>query len=310
MKSNMKILNFDPEAACHQIEQFLRERLDAVGKAGILIGLSGGFDSTLAAYLSVRAVGKERVRLLNLPERDSKPVHRKHAARVAEKLGIPLEVKNLTPILSEMGVYRLLPIGSLPGSRVRELTGRLGRRLLGLVPGSSVLEARFHPEPGSLVARGNAYAVAKHRLRMLMLYQEADIHQLMVVGAANRTEWLTGTFSQWGCDHCADVMPLLHLYRSQLHLLAEPLGLPPEIAGKNADPDVIPGVDNKEALLGGFVETDQVLAGLEQGRTKEELAAEWGGEFVEQIARLYAWSAPMRVQPYHLDFPEHHFTGP
>jgi|GEM_PF-3320127 len=54
----------------------------------------------------------------------------------------------------------------------------------------------------------------------------------MVVGAANRTEWLTGTFTQFGCDHIADVMPILHLYRSQLEVLATHLHLPEEIRKK------------------------------------------------------------------------------
>jgi NH3-dependent NAD+ synthetase len=46
--------------------------------------------------------------------------------------------------------------------------------------------------------------MAKHRLRMVLLAYRADIDNLMVVGAANKTEWLAGTFSRWGCDHCAD----------------------------------------------------------------------------------------------------------
>jgi NAD+ synthase len=63
----------------------------------------------------------------------------------------------------------------------------------------------------------------------------------MVVGAANRTEWLTGTFSKWGIDHCADIMPLLHLYRSQLEKIAEYIHVPEPIRKKAADPDVMPG---------------------------------------------------------------------
>ena len=109
-----------------------------------------------------------------------------------------------------------------------------------------LLADRLHPEPNSWLAKGNAYAVAKHRMRMVMIYQYAEIHGLMVVGAANRTEWLTGTFSKWGIDHCADIMPLLHLYRSQLEVVAKHIHVPESIRTKAADPDVMPGIEARD----------------------------------------------------------------
>lgn len=294
-------LDVNPESACRQMEQFLRRKLEELGKDGLLIGLSGGFDSTLAAYVSVRAVGKGRVRLLNLPERDGKAVHRRHAQLVAEELGAALEVRDITPILEQMGVYDLLPLSGMPGNLIQEVMVRYGRILLGLGSGSDVLEARFHPEANSLVARWHAYAMSKHRLRMVLLYQQAEILNLMVVGAANRTELLTGTFSQWGCDQCADAMPLIHLYRSQLHQLAEYLGMPPAILEKAADPDILPGLDDKEELLGPFLEVDQILLGLERGVSREALIQSYGEESVDHIMSLVELSRPMRESPYTLD---------
>jgi NAD+ synthase len=138
----------------------------------------------------------------------------------------------------------------------------------------------------------------KHRLRMILLYQEAEIRNLMVVGAANRTEWLTGTFSQWGCDQCADVMPILHLYRSQLDPLAAYLGVPDEIRAKPADPDVMPGIDDKEALLGSFEVVDQILWGLENEVERAELVDAYGLRDVEHIEVLVELSRPMRAAPF------------
>jgi NAD+ synthase len=140
--------------------------------------------------------------------------------------------------------------------------------------------------------------MAKHRLRMVLLYQRAGVHNLLVVGAANRTEWLTGTFSQWGCDRCADVMPILHLFRSQLGPLAEYLGLPEAVRSKPADPDVLPGVDDKEELLGSFSQTDQILWGLENGVDRRELVQLFGESDVARIERLIGLSQPMRESPY------------
>ncbi|MHA1483072.1 MAG: NAD(+) synthetase, partial [Candidatus Heimdallarchaeaceae archaeon] len=56
---------------------------------------------------------------------------------------------------------------------------------------------------------------------MVKIYQYANQHNLMVVGAANKTEWLTGTFCKWGVDHCADIMPVIHIYRSHLEEIAK-----------------------------------------------------------------------------------------
>jgi NAD+ synthase len=225
-------LAIEPETVCLQIEKFLRLKLQQLGKQGIIIGISGGFDSAIAAYVAVKAVGCDKVRLLNLPDRDSKAIHRQHAQMVAHELGVALEIKDITSLLDEMGVYQLLPISIIPGQRIRDLIARVGKSLLGLGSGGSILEDRSCPKPNSLVAKGNAYAMAKHRLRMAALYQQAEIYNLMVVGAANKTELVTGTFTQWGCDQCADVMPLIHLYRSQLYPLASYLQLPRPIIEK------------------------------------------------------------------------------
>jgi NAD+ synthase len=294
-------MEIEPQATCLQMERFLRGKLQELGKQGILIGISGGFDSAIAAYVSCKAIGHDHVRLLHLPDRDSKAVHCQHAQLVANELGIALEVRDITSILDEIGIYELLPISALPGQLIREVTARLGKTLLGIRSGSSILEARFRPEPNSLVAKANAYAMSKHRLRMLLLYQEAEVFNLMVVGAANRTELMTGTFSQWGCDHCADVMPLIHLYRSQLYPLASYLHLPKTIVEKAADPDFIPGIHDKGELLGSFVEADRILIGLESGLSREELKESHGAEAVDQIVSLFELSRPMRESPYTIE---------
>ena len=57
-------------------------------REGIVIGLSGGVDSALCAALSVRAIGKNRVLGLLLPDKDSSPQSAEFASRQAEELGI------------------------------------------------------------------------------------------------------------------------------------------------------------------------------------------------------------------------------
>jgi NAD+ synthase len=146
---------------------------------------------------------------------------------------------------------------------------------------------------------------------MLLLYQQAEISNLMVVGAANRTELVTGTFSLWGCDHCADAMPLIHLYRSQLYPLAAYLHLPRAIVEKAADPDIMPGLDDKEELLGSsFLEADRVLIGLENGLSRKDLIRSFGVEAVDRIVSLVELSRPMRESPYTVEIEDPGFEYP
>jgi NAD+ synthase len=122
----------------------------------------------------------------------------------------------------------------------------------------------------------------------------------LVIGAANKTEWMTGTFTQWGCDHNADIMPLLHLYRSQLEAIAAYLDLPPEILHKQADPDILPGLSDKGDLLGSFEDADQILWALENKIPETDLHKRFGNDKVSYIQSLVSNSAYYRKTPYTL----------
>ncbi|MEJ2759227.1 MAG: NAD(+) synthase [Anaerolineales bacterium] len=290
----------DAPAAAAEIEAFLQERLAYFQRKGAVVALSGGLDSAVTAALAVRALGVEKVTLLNLPERDSDPVHRRHARMFAGWLGAKLVVRPITPVLRAAGTYRLLPLRFLPFRSWRARMVNFGKRQFLRNSEESLLADRLKPPQNDFIAKGNAYAIAKHRIRMVMLYQVAEVHTLMVVGAANRTEWLTGTFSKWGVDHCADVMPVVHLFRSQVEELAEYLKLPEYLLHKAADPDVMPGVNNKGLLLGDFGTVDQILSALEHGENVEDLKTGYDAPMVDRLFELWQLSAHMRESPYTL----------
>lgn len=293
-------LGIDPVETSQTVVEFIRAKYAELNRRKAVLGLSGGLDSSLAAALAVRALGPEKVKLFYLPERDSKKIHRQHARRTAEQLGVALQVINISPALRRLGVYRLLPLSYFPGQRLKALAVAYGRREMLKETGGEFLSGRLAASGGYWVARGNAYASAKHRIRAAVLYKQAEQSGGLVIGAANRTEWLTGTFVQWGCDHSADLMPLLHLFRTQLYPLAEHLGLPPEVIAKKADPDVMPGLDDKSLLLGSFRLADQILWGLEHGYSGEFLGEKFGQDQVAYLQRLRDSSAPYREAPYNL----------
>ena len=290
-------LELNPEEACLEIEDFIRICFQNSNRDAVLIGLSGGLDSAVTAYLCVKSLGKEFVRLVNLPEKDSKKSHQQDASLIANELDIPLQKYDLTAPLKSLGVYESLPIGILPNRTIKEWLVKFGRGVCGLENETDVLMHRLTPKADSLVAKGNAYASAKHRMRMVMLYHLADTYNLLVAGAANKTEWLTGTFSKWGCDQCADIMPILHLYRSQLPGLAGYLGVLRKILTKNADPDVMPGIDDKEKLLGSFKTIDLILWALENNMDRDEISVRFGEQNTQFAMTLLENSRHMRESP-------------
>ena len=68
LKAKMEI---DPERVASELAEFLRRSVDELEREGVVLGLSGGLDSSVVAALCARAMGPEKVLALMLPERDS-----------------------------------------------------------------------------------------------------------------------------------------------------------------------------------------------------------------------------------------------
>ena len=293
-------LLLDPEETTDKILHLIRESFHSLNRRFALVGLSGGLDSSLTATLTVKSLGKDRVQLYYLPDRDSKSIHHHHARILSKQLDLKLHKITITPALRALSVYKLLPLRFFPTEKLKARVVEYGRERFLTKTQGEFLSSRLTSSGGPWLARSNAFISAKHRIRMVSLYLAAERQCGLVVGAANRTEWMTGTFTHWGCDHCADVMPLLHLYRSQLLPLAEYLDIPEEIRTKKADPDVLPGLEDKGELLGSFEVADLIIWSLENGITSEELIKEFGTEQVSFIQALIKESAFFRKSPYSL----------
>jgi len=78
------------------IETFTRSKTDEAKASGVAIGMSGGLDSTLVAHMSVRALGKDRVLGVMMPEKGSDPKDLEHGLLVAKKFGIEHMVVDIT----------------------------------------------------------------------------------------------------------------------------------------------------------------------------------------------------------------------
>ena len=92
-------------------ESLVSDNLDAIQRTkwkrrrGAVIGLSGGIDSTLVAALCVRALGKNRVLGILMPEEESAAETVPLGRLAAESLAIPVIIEDITPILRGARCY-------------------------------------------------------------------------------------------------------------------------------------------------------------------------------------------------------------
>jgi NAD+ synthase len=234
------VLAIDPVQIAEEIEQTLRHQvLGMLHRRGIVLGLSGGVDSSVVAAVSARALGKERVFGLSMPERDCSPDSVRLGRLAAEACGIECIVEDITPILEAAGCYARqveairsvfpeygegwrckLGLPSILGEdrlNVFQLTVEApdGARRSSRMPAGAYLQ---------LVAATNF----KQRARKMLEYFHADRLGYAVAGTPNRLEYDQGFFVKQG-DGAADVKPIAHLYKSQVYALAAYLGVPEEI---------------------------------------------------------------------------------
>jgi NAD+ synthase len=108
----------------------------------------------------------------------------------------------------------------------------------------------------------NTIANIKTRLRMLILYEYANMTNSIVCGTSNKSELLIGYFTKYG-DGGVDINPLGDLYKSQIYNLAKYLKIPNEIINKPPSPGLLKNQFDEIELKITYKNLDLILAGLE-----------------------------------------------
>ena len=92
-------LDLNALLAVKVLTSFIEDAVQMSGTSGVVVGLSGGIDSSLAAALAVRALGAERVHGFLLPYRTSSPESEADARLVAGHLGLPHRKIDISPMV-------------------------------------------------------------------------------------------------------------------------------------------------------------------------------------------------------------------
>lgn len=277
MELKKEILNIDCEVVLEKIQNFIQLKTRELQRDGVILGLSGGVDSTVVATLCVRALGESKVLGLFLPEKEGNPQALKDGKFIAGWLGIKTKLVDITPSLETFGVYNFI-YSKIPTRTLKEKLTQIMYRNLEKKYGEDPFMYGLKGTSDKLISKGLAHFKIKHRMRMVAVYFYGESNNLLVVGAANKSEGSTGLFCKFGIDNNADIMPIANLYRTQIIQLARYLKVPERIINKPPSPDIIPGVEDKYIYITGLPseKVDLILFGLEKGMEPEIISQEVG----------------------------------
>ncbi len=209
---------------------WIRDKVLAAGREGIVVGMSGGLDSSVLAVLCQRAFPQNMLGVL-IPCHSNQE-DGEHAQIVASKFSIPTKIVVLDTVFDTL-------LKAVASDRVEPTASRLAKANL------------------------------KVRLRMLTLYYFANQLKYMVAGSSNRSELAIGYFTKYG-DGGVDIMPLGNLVKGQVKGLASFLGIPQQIIDKPPSAGLWPGQTDEGELGLSYEGLDRYLVSGEASNELRE----------------------------------------
>ncbi len=226
----MKKTEINCELVKNSLVYFLKKELSRIGFSKAVLGLSGGLDSAVVAYLAAEALGPENVTALLLPYRSSSQSSVDHAMEVVNDLRL---------------THHRLDISSAVDGIEKS--------------------AMVDPEKMKNSRLGNIMA----RLRMIAIFDYSFAEKAMVLGTSNKSEIALGYSTLFG-DIASAINPIGDIYKTDIFALARHIGVPDEIVNKPPSADLWEGQTDESEIGYSYETMDPVLYQLIDKRKAPE----------------------------------------
>jgi NAD+ synthase len=242
------VLRIDPEEEVEKICRRMRALLSkTLKRRGVVLGLSGGIDSSVTAGLAVKALGPEKVLALLMPETDSADETLRMSNLVADYFGVTKIKEDISHILEAVNFHnrydnavRMIIPEYGQGWRSKIVTPdvneKKGFNIFSIVaqgPDGTMIKKRLNLKAYLEIVAATNF---KQRIRKMLEYYHADRLNFAVLGTPNLLEYDQGFFVKLG-DGAADIKPIAHLYKTQVYQLAEYLEVPDAIVKRKPTTD-------------------------------------------------------------------------
>jgi len=293
-------LKLDLDKECKEIMEFISSTVSRkLKKKGVVVALSGGIDSSTVAGLSVKALGRERVFGLLMPEKHSSDDTLELSRSVAETFGIDYTHVNISPILESLGCYekqneayrKVIPEYTNEWKAKIVLPSVLetdSLRIFSVVaqrPDGKIIKKRLTPKSYLEIVAATNF---KQRVRKMLEYYHADRLNYATTGTPNRLEYDQGFFVKLG-DGAADIKPIAHLYKTQVYAMAAYVGVQENILKRPPTTDTYSMSQGQDEFYFSlpYDKMDLCLYGLNNNIAVDEMAVA-ADITVEQLKRVYA----------------------
>ncbi len=269
----MKVLQeligiYDYDKVTEKICNYIIGQVEANNANGLMLGISGGLDSAVLAFLGSRALGPEKMHGLFLPDRDTAPENYQYAEAAATKAGFEIETINMTPVFQDKGCYNNIIVKAARNRFINRVGFQSYRRIMN----KDLYEFNLKGTGNRIVKKAIESYYLRYRTRMATLYEQSRKQGLLLPDSLNKTENLVG-FTTYG-DINVDFAPILPLYKSQVRALASYLGVPKVIIQKPPSPDLFPGITDEIFLDIKYEMLDSILYLCDKGFSEEEVSVQ------------------------------------
>ncbi len=227
-----------------QVVDFIKKSVEESNSQGLVIGLSGGLDSTVVACLSTEAIGSEKILGIHMPTSSTPNEDREHARLIAKILNIKYYEIDINKLSSDF-IETISEIKINESNEIKNMEKKLAI--------DSEIGKKIDNDVQK-TAEGNLNA----RIRMIILYYYANLNNLLVAGTSNKSELLIGYFTKYG-DGSSDILPIANIYKSQLKKLAIDWKIPEKIINKPPRAGLWPGQNDENEIGFTYNILDKIL---------------------------------------------------